>query len=59
MTLIYLAALAALFVYAFWSVDSFTGKVVHAWSFDNFREIFESGAVPRRDLADGLDRGRR
>jgi len=44
MTLIYLAALAALFVYAFWSVDSFTGKVVHAWSLDNFREIFESGA---------------
>src|SRR6476620_7955454 len=38
MTLIYLAALAALFVY------SFTGKVVHAWSLDNFREIFESGA---------------
>src|SRR6478735_2897690 len=44
MTLIYLAALAALFVYAFWSVDSFTGKVVHAWSLDNVREIFESGA---------------
>jgi putative spermidine/putrescine transport system permease protein len=44
MTLIYLAALAALFVYAFWGVDSFTGKVVHAWSLDNFREIFESGA---------------
>jgi putative spermidine/putrescine transport system permease protein len=44
MTLIYLAALVALFVYAFWSVDSFTGKVVHAWSLDNFREIFESGA---------------
>ncbi len=44
MTLIYLAALAALFVYAFWSVDSFTGKVVHAWSLDNFSEIFASGA---------------
>jgi putative spermidine/putrescine transport system permease protein len=41
MTVIYLAALGALFVYAFWSVDSFTGKVVHSWSFDNFREIFE------------------
>jgi putative spermidine/putrescine transport system permease protein len=53
MTLIYLAALAALFVYAFWSVDSFTGKVVHAWSLDNFREIFESGpfrGVIRRTL---------
>ena len=43
MTLIYIAALAALFVYAFWGVDSFTGKVVHAWSLDNFRQIFESG----------------
>jgi putative spermidine/putrescine transport system permease protein len=44
MSLIYVAALAALFVYAFWGVDSFTGKVVHAWSLDNFRQIFESGA---------------
>jgi putative spermidine/putrescine transport system permease protein len=44
MTLIYLAALAALFVYAFWGVDSFTGKVVHTWSLDNFREIFSTGA---------------
>jgi putative spermidine/putrescine transport system permease protein len=43
MTLIYIAALAALFVYAFWTVDSFTGKVVHTWSFDNFKEIFQSG----------------
>jgi putative spermidine/putrescine transport system permease protein len=43
MTLIYIAALAALFVYAFWSVDSFTGKVVHNWSLDNFKEIFQSG----------------
>jgi putative spermidine/putrescine transport system permease protein len=43
MTLIYVAALAALFVYAFWSVDSFTGKVVHTWSLDNFKEIFQSG----------------
>jgi putative spermidine/putrescine transport system permease protein len=42
MTLIYVAALAALFVSAFWSVDSFTGKVVHTWSLDNFREIFQS-----------------
>ena len=45
MTLIYIAALAALFVYAFWSVDSFTGKVVHTWSFDNFKEIFQSGVL--------------
>jgi putative spermidine/putrescine transport system permease protein len=37
MTLIYLAALAALFVYAFWSVDSFTGEGRPRWSLDNFR----------------------
>jgi putative spermidine/putrescine transport system permease protein len=44
MTLIYIAALAALFIYAFWGVDSFTGKVVHSWNFENFRQIFKSGA---------------
>jgi putative spermidine/putrescine transport system permease protein len=43
MTLIYVAALAALFVYAFWGIDVFTTKVVHTWSLDNFREIFQSG----------------
>jgi putative spermidine/putrescine transport system permease protein len=47
MTLIYVAALAALFVYAFWNVDSFTGKVVHTWSFENFKEIFQSAAFRR------------
>jgi putative spermidine/putrescine transport system permease protein len=36
---IYLAALVALFVYAFWSLDSFTGKVVHTWSLTNFDTI--------------------
>src|SRR4051812_15238709 len=47
MTLIYIAALAALFVYAFWTVDSFTGKVVHTWTFSNFDEIFRSGPFRR------------
>ncbi len=42
--LIYLAALAILFVSAFWSVDSFTGKVVHSWTLDNFKTIVESPA---------------
>jgi putative spermidine/putrescine transport system permease protein len=42
MLLIYVASLAALFVYAFWGVDSFTGKVVHTWGLGNFRQIFES-----------------
>ncbi len=40
--LIYLAALAILFVSAFWRVDAFTGEVVHDWSLDNFRTIVES-----------------
>ena len=39
MVVLYLASLALLFVYAFWSLDSFTGKVVHTWSLTNFREI--------------------
>jgi len=40
--LIYLAALAILFVSAFWRVDSFTGEIVHDWNLDNFRTIIES-----------------
>jgi putative spermidine/putrescine transport system permease protein len=40
--LIYLAALAILFVSAFWRVDSFTGDVVRDWNVDNFRTIVES-----------------
>ncbi|MGN6187602.1 MAG: ABC transporter permease [Conexibacter sp.] len=42
--LIYLAALAILFVSAFWRVDAFTGEVVHDWSLDNFKTIVESDA---------------
>jgi putative spermidine/putrescine transport system permease protein len=38
---VYLGALAALFISAFWQVDSFTGKVVHAWTTDNFRTLWE------------------
>jgi putative spermidine/putrescine transport system permease protein len=45
--LIYVAALAVLFVSAFWSVDVFTTKVVHDWSLDNFRQIVESPAWRR------------
>jgi putative spermidine/putrescine transport system permease protein len=36
---LYLAALVVLFVSAFWQVDSFTGKVVHAWTLDNFHTL--------------------
>jgi putative spermidine/putrescine transport system permease protein len=45
--LLYVAALAVLFVSAFWSVDVFTTKVVHSWNLDNFREILTSAAWRR------------
>ena len=35
----YLGSLAVLFTSAFWSVDSFTGDVVHRFTLDNFRTI--------------------
>jgi putative spermidine/putrescine transport system permease protein len=38
--LIYLAALVVLFLSSLWSVDSFTGKLVHTWTFDNFKTLF-------------------
>jgi putative spermidine/putrescine transport system permease protein len=38
---IYLLALVALFVSAFWAVDPFTTKVVRNWNLDNFRTIVE------------------
>jgi len=40
--LIYLAALAILFVSAFWTVDAFTGNVVHSWTLENFKTIVTS-----------------
>jgi putative spermidine/putrescine transport system permease protein len=40
--LIYLAALAILFVSAFWRVDPFTGEVVQDWGLQNFQTIVES-----------------
>jgi putative spermidine/putrescine transport system permease protein len=36
----YLAALAVLFVSAFWTLDSFTGKLVHVWTWTNFDTVF-------------------
>jgi len=41
-TLVYIAALAALFVSAFWTVDSLTGKLQHIWNVENFRTIFST-----------------
>jgi putative spermidine/putrescine transport system permease protein len=42
--LVYLAALIALFVSSFWSVDPFTTEIQHIWTLDNYRTIFESSA---------------
>ena len=40
--LIYLAALAVLFVAAFWSVDGFTGEIDRTWTLGNFARILGS-----------------
>src|SRR4029077_13449700 len=42
--LIYLAALFLLFLSALWSVDSFSGKIVHSWTLANFETLFKTGA---------------
>jgi putative spermidine/putrescine transport system permease protein len=36
---VYVGSLVVLFVSAFWTVDSFTGKLVHHWWLGNFRQI--------------------
>jgi putative spermidine/putrescine transport system permease protein len=42
--LVYLAALASLFVSSFWSVNPFTTEIQHIWNLGNYRTIFESSA---------------
>src|SRR3954471_25030909 len=42
--LIYIAALAVLFVSAFWTVDPFTGDIVHRWSTRNFDTLVNTEA---------------
>ena len=37
---VYVAALVALFVYSFWTVDPFTSLTIHNWTLDNFRELW-------------------
>jgi len=39
--LIYLAALVVLFISALWSVEPFTGKLVHRWTLDNFKTLVD------------------
>jgi putative spermidine/putrescine transport system permease protein len=38
--IVYIAALAALFVSSFWTVDPFTSLTVHNWTLDNYRELW-------------------
>jgi putative spermidine/putrescine transport system permease protein len=38
--LVYIAALAALFVTSLWTVDPFTSELQHHWTLDNFRTIW-------------------
>ena len=42
--LIYLAALVLLFLSALWSVDSFSGKIVHSWTLTNFETLIKTPA---------------
>src|SRR4029079_7766419 len=37
----YLAALTVLFISAFWTVDAFTGRLVHHWTTDNFHTLWQ------------------
>ena len=46
LVLIYLAALGTLFISAFWSVNDFTGEIVHSWTLDNFRQLVDSSVYP-------------
>jgi putative spermidine/putrescine transport system permease protein len=39
---VYIGSLGVLFISAFWTVDSFTGKLEHIWNLDNFRIIFST-----------------
>jgi putative spermidine/putrescine transport system permease protein len=38
--LVYVAALVALFVSSFWTVDPFTSETIHNWTLDNYRELW-------------------
>lgn len=38
---VYVAALVALFVSAFWTVNDFTGLLVHQWTWTNFRQLWD------------------
>jgi len=41
---VYVSALVALFISAFWTVNPFTGETIHHWTLDNFRELWHGAA---------------
>ena len=43
-TLVYVAALVALFISAFWTVNPFTSELIHHWTLDNFRTLWHEPA---------------
>ncbi len=45
--LVYVAALVALLVAAFWTVDEFTSEIVRTWSLDNFRLLLDDPTYRR------------
>src|SRR5213592_1871685 len=44
---VYLGALIALFVSAFWQVNDFTSQIEHVWSFDNFHTLIHDPVYRR------------
>jgi putative spermidine/putrescine transport system permease protein len=40
--IVYIGALAALFVSSFWSINSFTAEIQHTWNLANYRLIFDT-----------------
>ena len=39
--IVYLAALVVLLMTSFWVEDDLTGHVVHTWTLDNFRQLWD------------------
>ena len=48
--IVYLGALAVLFISSFWTVSSFTATVEHTWTLANYRQIFDT-SQPYLDIA--------
>jgi putative spermidine/putrescine transport system permease protein len=42
--LVYVSALVVLFISAFWTVNQFTGNLVHQWTLGNFRLLWDASA---------------